>query len=250
MPRPQVANLWQRPATAHSEDDEFDSSTIDSAWEVYNHVDDVVGSLSSGVDAYDTTFNSGYVIRANAHEATRRSWMLLQAPGPGNVEYYTVAKQMTIPTNLLAMARMKFSQRHSVDDDQEHVVGLGFFQDSGTHADWANSVLSLLSSRSATEERALAYKRVSDSGSDVTNTTDVDEQGQALEYVAIHKIGTTYHCWVGTAAGNWIYMGAKTHATTMGYVGFLIANKSTTTPGPLVVGVDFIRFLETDDFLF
>ena len=81
-------------------------------------------------------------------------------------------------------------------------------------------------------------------------TTDVDQQGQALEYVAIHKIGNTYHGWVGTSSGNWIYMGSISPSFTLAHVGVYMYNNSTTAAGLVVVACDFIRFYETDNFLF
>ena len=243
------SNLWCPPASAHSDDDEFDSATIDAAWEVYNHTGAAVGSLSSGtVDAYDTAFNSGNVVRANQNEATRKSWILLQPPASSNI--FTVAKPATLATNELVMARLRTPQRQSVDGANEHMIGLGLYESVSSHVDRDDCVEMFLSYRTASEERAYFHRIVSGTPAGAQNTTDVDEEGQALQYVAIHKIGTTYHGWVGTAAGNWIYMGSQSFSGTVAYAGFTLQNVAVTAPGALVAGVDFIRFLETDNFLF
>jgi hypothetical protein len=94
------------------------------------------------------------------------------------------------------------------------------------------------------------FREIEGGSGSSNSTTDVDSQGQALEYCAIHKIGTTYHGWVGTAAGNWIYMGSFSFSPTLAHVGIFIRNQTTTLPGLGVMGVDFIRFYETDNFLF
>jgi hypothetical protein len=242
------SNLWFPPASPHSDDDEFDDSTIDAAWEVYNHGGSAVGSISSGtVDAYDNSFNSGNAVRANQHDV-RKSWLMLQPPASSNI--FTVAKTVTLATNELVMARLRLPQRQAVDGANEHMIGLGLYETVSSHADRDDCVEMFLSYRAATAERAYFHRIVSGTPAGATNTTDVDEQGQALEYVAIHKIGTTYHGWVGTAAGNWIYMGSQSFSGTIAYAGFTLQNVAVTAPGALVSGVDFIRFLETDNFLF
>jgi hypothetical protein len=162
-----------------------------------------------------------------------------------------VAKPVTLATNELVVARLRFSQRYSADSINDHLIGLGVYEADSGHIDRADCVELFLSGRTATVEQAYFQKRVGDVSSGGVNTSDVDEQGQALEYVAIHKIGTTYHGWAGTAAGNWIYMGSQSFSGTIAYAGFVMRNATgATTPGPMVMGADFIRFLETDNFLF
>jgi hypothetical protein len=84
----------------------------------------------------------------------------------------------------------------------------------------------------------------------INETTNVDSEGQAIEYMAIHKIGTTYHGWLGTASGNWIYMGSGVLPDTIAHLVFYVNNETTTYPGVGVFGVDFVRFYETENFLF
>jgi hypothetical protein len=97
------------------------------------------------------------------------------------------------------------------------------------------------------------YSYYNNSGTRVfkESTDDVDYRGQAIEYVAIHKVGTTYHGWVYTG-GNWIWLTTLTEATvgfTPDLVGFCqhqVSSSNIVNP----VGTDFIRFVETDKFLF
>jgi len=79
-----------------------------------------------------------------------------------------------------------------------------------------------------------------------TDTTDTNDAGQALEYAAIHKVGSNYYFWVGTES-NWIYLGTTTLSFTPARVGFVFQN--VASPPTNVAGVDFIRFIETDKFV-
>jgi len=241
----EVANLWQRPVTANSEDDEFDGSSLDASWYAYNHVTLAYESLVTGLDAYDGSY-SGNDIRYSLNPPSRRSWLLMQGT---DQEGLFLGKTYTFPTNVLVMARLKFNQYYSSMDINDRTLGLRFRQDSSgepTGAGYVNMYLNY--SNVAGNVYARFY--AAGSGSADNYATDVDAQGQALEYVALHKIGTTYHGWVGTAGGNWIYMGSVTLTNTMGHVGIFTRNDSTSLPGLGVAGVDFIRFLETDNFLF
>jgi len=246
----EAANLWQRPATPHAEDDEFDVGTIDSDWEVYNANADTPGSFSSGaVDAYDATHTSGNVVRANQNDV-RKSWILFQPPASSQAFY--VGKPITAPTNLLVMARLKYNKRYTGETgNNDHRFGIGFFAQSGGYIEYQDAIEIFVSLLTTGAEYAKFFRRVGGSVLGTVNTTQVQTEGQALEYVAIHKLGTTYHGWVGTANGNWIYMGSQSHTgLTVAYAGFQMLNTLTSAPGVSVFGADFIRFLETDNFLF
>jgi hypothetical protein len=240
------SNLWAPPEIPHAQDDEFDQSTIDAAWSVYAKTDASAGSFSfDSIDAYDTSFTSGTVLRAILNGDNRPSWLQLQVP---STKAFSVTKAYTFPTNVLILARLRFAQYYSSTTDEDGKIGIGFWEDdSGVDLD--NGLELYLNEPDSGAIRAEYAKRTSGTPSGVTNTTDVDAQGQALEYVAIHKIGTTYHAWVGTASGNWIWLGSQSDSRTFGHVGFLLSNATNTTPAPRVVGVDFIRFFETDNFL-
>ena len=241
------SNLWCPPATPHVLDDEFDADTL-SGWGVKNITDGVVGSFSYGtVDAYDTSFNSGNVVRVNANEAARRSWAQVQVPATGKA--YSIYKSTALPTNLLVFARMKFNIRLG-ELSNDATLGLELVEATAGEPAY-NSRVSILLNESDTTTQAQTQVQNSGGGfgSSVVST-NVDSQGQALEYVAIHKVGTTYHLWVGTASGNWIWMtsyGSLDFTPDMAVLVF--TNSSITAPGVKVCSVDFVRFIETDNFL-
>ena len=238
-----ASNLWLPPSVAHSEDDEFDGASL-SSWYAYNHSTADFESFVTGLDAYDGTY-SGDDIRYSLNPSTRRSWLLTQVP---NAISFMMGKMITAPTNLLIVARLKLNHYYSAMTASDRGFGLRIREDSSGEPTGSNVVSMLLNYSPSGIVRA-QYVAVG-TGTIDTTTTDVDAQGQALEYVAIHKIGTTYHGWVGTAAGNWIYMGNVTKATAMTHVGLYFYNATTTLPGLGVFGADFIRFFETDNFLF
>ena len=75
-------------------------------------------------------------------------------------------------------------------------------------------------------------------------------EGTALEYVAVHKIGLTFHGWVMGNGGNRFYLGSSTHpnGASMDRVGFHIVG-AQTNPGDIGGGIDFFRVVETATFL-
>jgi len=246
-PGDEVSNLWFPPASPHSEDDEFDSTTLDSAWDAYNFSTAAYESLITGLDTYDGSY-SGDDIRYALDANGRKSWLLLQGDDAVGL---AVVKDITFPTNLLIWARLKFNQYYSAMTALDRLFGLMVYADSSGDPDINNYVAAYLNHSDVANVVYGKFRTIVSGSSTMTNTTtDVDAQGQALEYVAIHKIGTTYHGYVGTAGGNWIWMGSNTWSLTPAYVGFFLSGATTTLPGLGVVGVDFIRFLETDNFLF
>jgi len=244
------SELWAPPETPHAADDEFDSDTLDAAWSCHNLTDGVAGSFSVGtVDAYDTTFNSGNAVRVNPNPVTRRSWLLMQPPNLAT-KRFAIYKPHTFPTNLLVVARMRFSKRLGAIAEDGN-VGIAFWTANGGVPEEASSFELYVNEPEANEcEAEYRYYTAGGVASGITVTTNVSNEGQALEYLALHKIGTTYHAWVGTAGGNWIYMTAFTEAFAIDLVGIIVGNNEAASPGVKVHGIDFIRFYETANFLF
>jgi len=238
-----VSNLWYPPASPHSDDDEFDSGSL-SGWSAWNYTTAAYESLVTGLDAYDGTY-SGDDIR---YSLGRDSWVLLQGADGVTLQ---MEKTITFPTNLLILARMKFNQYYYAMTVLDRIIGLRIQADSSGDPDIDNEVSVYVNYGYATGNVQCRMHTTDGGVVGVDNyTTDVDQQGQALEYAAIHKVGTTYHGWIGTASGNWIYMGNDVLTATMSHVGFQFRIDTNNRPGLGVVGVDFIRFLETDNFLF
>lgn len=241
------SNLWMPPETPHALDDEFDQSSIDSSWLVYNYSDTAVGSFGvDQVDVYDGSFTSGNVLRASLNSDYRRSWLLMQAPVS---KVFLVHRLYTPPTNVLIVSRIRFNQYYSTHTANDRNVGFSLFGDSGGFPDVNNGVQIFINEADAGVVKASKRQTISGSETDITDTTNVSSQGQALEYVSIHKVGTTYHFWAGTASGNWIWMGSLVYSNPISHFAFTIYCNTSGNPGAGVVGIDFVRFYETDNFL-
>lgn len=239
-----ASELWMPPASPHQYDDEFWGDVLNSVWSAF-HGYATPATLTTGVDSYDTTYTSGN-IRYEINPSSRPSWLFLQSPADGTGT--ALVKSVTLPTNVLIVSRLKFSQ-DLVMADVNGAVGLFLAADSSSAPDINNSVTAFLNLGGSGVVQGKAD--ITDGGSPSLSavTTDVDAQGQALEYVAIHKIGTTYHVWVSNGSGNWINVGSATLADTIAWMGIRFYNTSTESHGVLVVAVDFIRLFETSAFL-
>lgn len=243
-----TSNLWVPPSVAHAYDDEFESSTLSGWTGVQNTTDGVAGSFSYGsVDAYDTAFNSGNVVRVNSNEPVRPSWAQIQVPAYNKTFY--IYKSVTLPTNMLVVARMKFNIRLGTPTN-DALVGLCLRKATGGVPTGTGQLGILLNESDVTTQAQTFLTYASGAGGSSVSSTDTASQGQALEYAAIHKIDTTYHIWVGTASGNWIWM---TSYGSLDFVPDLVSlgfeNGSVLSPGVKVCCVDFVRFYETDNFL-
>lgn len=243
--------LWTRPVIAHANDEEFETE-LGSEWELLDSgaaANEV--PIGTGVDTYDSTFTAGDC-RVDVNLPTRPSWVLIQPPNSGGG--YILNKSIgSLPTNLLCIARMKFNLSNTlVAEDATLLLTLG--ETSASKFNSNNEVGIFIHRTNGGTTKAQTWKRVSGTPTawDTTaDSADVDREGQALEYVALHKIGSTFHAWVGTNAGGWIWMGKTSPgAVAPDRVGIALNSTTNGAPGPMVVGVDFIRFIETDNFLY
>ena len=239
------SELWQLPIVSDSRDDEFDGTSLSPSWVTYDAGTSLPATLSANtVNTYDTAFSGTSTIRVTVQD----SWVNLQTPG--NSIYFGLSKAVTIGTNVLVYARIKVNIKTTgTHTNSDYTIGMGLFQNIGGIADWNNNVLCYMNSPNTNNIQAQSQRHVGGVLTVNLVSDNVGRSGSPLEYVAIHKIGTTYHNWVGTASGNWLYMGSTTTALTMAYIGFIIANATTATPGVGVVGVDFVRFIDTSNFL-
>ena len=200
------------------------------------------------VDIYDTTFTSGSVTRVNVNPDTRRSWALVQAPA-GSWTFF--GKVYAVPTNVLVIARIKWLHYYQeTGTNHDRSIALSLMGDNSGNPDINNKVVFFLNDYYNNTVRAAKYRTSGGTLYDYTSTTEAHEKGQALEYLAIQKLGTTYHFYVANASGNWIWMGSLVESTTMQHVGMLMETHSTDRPGVTCYAMDFIRFYETDNFLF
>tara|TARA_R110002012_G_C11500066_1_gene597230 strand:- start:45 stop:923 length:879 start_codon:yes stop_codon:yes gene_type:complete len=243
-----VSNIWALPASGSASDEEFDTTTaFATGWTVTNSTDDSAGTISTGSVDFYTTFNSGDAIRINPNTSYRRSWALVQAPSRN--KFYWITKLYTFPTNVLIYARLRFSSRVAAATNNDGNFGIVIGEMDGSTVDPIKYMaLYLNESDTNTIQAQWSATNGAAGWSNLGNTVDIGEAGQPLEYVAIHKVGSTYYAWVGTES-NWIYMGSSTLSNVSpDAVGFVVSNNNSDGKAD-VAGADFIRFIETDRFV-
>ena len=230
-----AGELWEIPETPHDLDDEFESSVIDPAW-------DGTGSLDFAtlIDPYANVGGN----RVNL-DSTHPSWMMTQ----GSV---VISKEFPggLPTNVLIWARMRWG-RDLTEANGESEVSLWFGASAGGEYDNNGQVGVYMSEWLAGEYAEGYYRNGGSFPRWGPNTVAMNNEGTALEYVIVHKIGTQVHGWVMGNGGNKFYLGAISTAFVPGTLdrfGFSMTG-SLTSPGKINNGIDFIRVVETATFL-
>ena len=218
------------------------SGELDAAWTVVGPSS--TPRITDTINPYDGGWSPANLPRYNVNTTHRPSFLMLQ----GNNTSVVVSKPITLATNMLCYVRFSFHSDRNIADNE--VLGeLRFGQknpSNDTIVDFNNHARLLFVHTSTTRLRAQYNVNISGSQNFVANTNDIDSKGQAIEYAAIHKVGTTYHGWVGTES-NWIYLGSHTaNFNSDGRVGLL----NSSAESEKIVGFDFVRFIETDKFPF
>jgi hypothetical protein len=234
-------NIWQKPSTPHAYDEEFEgpitwASGSDGGW--WRETSGVSGSYATtAIDKY-TAYNSGDV-RVHIGETQTPSLMRVQPPQDSN--WHALNKGIIIPTNMLVYCRFRYTQHigNTILDNP------GFIMAMDSPGYLTNSNFLVIGVDDSVSYASGARMDAGVYGDLASITTDVDSQGQAIEYFALHKVGDTYHYWAGTES-NWIYIGNYTNVYTPTRVSLWFH----TDTQDHIFGVDFIRFIETDVFPF
>jgi len=235
LPHPFAAlgsELWDIPDSPHTLDDEFESGTLDPAWDTSS-----VPDLITAIDPYDNAVGTA---RVNVH-GTHPSWLMTQ--GPIN---FSKAYPGGLPLNCLIWARMRWS-RDLTEANGESEIALWFGGSAGGVYDNANQI-GVYMSEWTSGEYAEGYQRNGGLFPRWGNgSTAMTNEGTAIEYVAVQKIGATFHVWVIGNAGNRFYLGSSafTGGGTLDRVGFTMTG-TLNTPGGIIAGIDFFRVVETD----
>lgn len=235
--------------TPNNSDDEFDSTTLNSSWS-FSTAGAALTPAASTITTYSDVGGTGAAsnMRYALHSNGRRSWILFQGANSGANLFLT--KSVSPPTDMLIWARCCFRVFNTAAVGDENTIGVTLAANTAGYPDNANKV-ALYLNESDTGVRQLEYtKTVAGTPTSVATTLDVDPNGaQAFEYVALHKLGTTYHAWACAAAGNWMWLGSTSFAATVAHMGIVFGGgTSNNKPGTLVNGVDFFRRLDTSEF--
>jgi hypothetical protein len=227
--------LWEIPDSPHALDDEFENSVIDPAWDVGGAYD-----YATPIDPYDNAVGTS---RVDIH-GTHPSWLMAQ----GSM-YYSKVFPGGLPTNVLIYARMRWGRDLS-ESNGESEIDLWFGASSGGNYDGANMMAIAISEWTGGEYAKGFYRSGGSFPRWGSPTASMYNEGTALEYVALHKIGSTFHGWVMGNGGNRFYLGSSTFGGggTLDRIGFTLTG-SLNTPGKIVSGIDFIRVVETATFI-
>ena len=231
------SNLWYPPATPNALDDEFTSGTLDPSWTTS-------GFVATPIDNYDLTFTSG--LPRQDYNSSKPSWWLLQ--GNGGNGFTSVRKVTTIPTNILFWYRAKsaYNNVYTVADDGNGFIALTLTQDA---SNFVRIIYQFLFGGSL---RVRFERRIGGAFTTIYDTFTAFQRQQPLEYFALHKIGNTYHGWAADASQSWIYLSSTVAAISPVQVEIGFGSNSVSsgfTPGPYVVGFDYLRALDTTNFL-
>jgi hypothetical protein len=230
------ANLWAKPVAPDARDDEFESTVLDAAWTV------TPAESVSAIDPY-AVFAAGGP-RVELHTDRRRSWVMMQPDSDCQIH-----KPITIGANLFVWSRMSFNIPNGVPINNEGMVAIALTATSLGLPDLDNSVRIYVNESDVGTVQAQFLVREAAADILVVNTTDVDDQGQAIAYGAIQKIGTTYHGWAGTENGSWIHLGSIAMVTPLDRALIRSFTAAGGPPGNMIMGVDFIRFVDSATFL-
>jgi len=145
-------------------------------------------------------------------------------------------------------ARASFNFRYSATVDNDCAIGIEFRADSGGLPDGSNRVYLYLNETDTNTIQCQAGRQTAGVDSSTLTfdlgpqTAGTDSLLQTACYIGIQKIGTTFNFFLGQPGGNWTQLTSQTSAVSLVYLQLSMGNVSTTTPGNMLMGFDFLRF--------
>lgn len=243
FPKPSRAySLDTVPSSPHAYDDEFDAAVLDAKWTRRGTPDDV-----NAIDPYAAFASpTGWRWSLNSF---RKSWYMVQPDTRSGANLTArLTQPVTLPTDCFMWARLSFNARYNAMTANDARVGILFLASSAGLPDDNNRVYMYLNISAANTCIAKGGRTTAGATAE-TSTKNVgpqsvgtDSLSQAACYVGIQKIGTTYYFLLGWPNGNWNILTSQTQASTMAFLGIDFINGGTTTPGNMIVGIDFVRF--------
>lgn len=229
----------RKPASAHAYDDEFESTNLSGNWTQGGT------PVATAIDIY-AAFSTANEWRSS-HNALRPSWYLMQPSSAASVN--ALHKPVTVPTDWFVWARLSFSHRNTgTITNNDHSIMIGLSATSGGAPD-SNNYVGLWVMETDTNQKSIQWDKAV---SGVLTQTSLNVTNAAMfsgQYVGIHKISNNYYFWMADESGTWFYLGTHSAAITPDRVFVSLANAASTTPGCMVMGIDFIRFSTTITWL-
>ncbi len=240
----QHANFIDPPLCPHPYDDEFESGTLDPSW---TRTGPSGGTLFDDVNpmSIHAAFSSGGCRWAlPGMPGGRRSYYMVQpqaGPVPGAAQVQ-IQKTVVVPSSCFMYSRMSFSNRTGSQPTNDAVIGIGLYQG----VPFADGINVALNKGNLTAIQVTATRHVASVATTIGGSTgNENNKGQSFHTVAIQRDGTTYHCWALAAEAYWQWLGNITWNGTPDTAVIYFFNSSTTAPGNMILGVDFVRFSRT-----
>ncbi len=248
-----LPTLARKPDTAHPYDEEFDEgTTLDAVWNARKVNSSGVMSIITMSSDVCSRYNDSSEFRINVNPAQRPSFLRAQPINGDNNN--GIWRAVTVPDNFLIYVRLTFDQDHSINQSPEGFTGISLHEaDSGDPSipvHGGNQVGIFMYQANINGQRVVPFMNKGVAGGSPTNRFGDDRlaEGSAIEYLALHKVGTTYYGWVGTES-NWVLISSFT-GVSYNMTHFVFSFQDKLGDPTRVYGVDFIRFLETDKFPF
>jgi hypothetical protein len=217
-------------------DDEFDNDVLDPSWirTGSGTFDDV-----TPISPFTSFTGTGSRWSLNGVQSGGRpSWYTVQIDVPG---VPTIRKPIAFPTDCFIWTRISFSYLNAGQTNNDSTMAMVFIEPT------SNDQIYIHLNESDTNTVQVEFARIFGGvGASIAVTNNVGgagtTKGQVGHVVGIQKLGTVYHAWVMSAAGNWLHVGSATHTGVAPTHAQLAANSATTSPGNWIVGFDFFRF--------
>ncbi len=234
-PRIQREDPTDRPLIPNANDDEFEADTLDPSWSRFGNWNNV-NAIDPGA-SFSTTGSRWSLNGLPAGAAARRSWFMVQADANTN---QGIRKPITFPSEYFIWSRASFNYLNAGQTNNDYSCRLMISElVSGHYID-----IALNESDANTVQTEFSYNQGVPTGIGATNNVGGAgaTQGQASHTVGIQCLSGTYHGWVLSSTGNWIWMGSQVFTGTAPTHANLIFTTVGNTPSNAIGGFDFLRF--------
>lgn len=242
-------SMSRRPVTADADDEEFEDGL--GGW-----TQGAAYDSGNAVDPYATLgLSDGFRQDINNLVPSCAIWQPDRRSVSGTPVTFTpmVHKAHTYATNECIWAKLMSSRKapSSSATDNDASIGLFLSATSSGVPDFDNGLWIFASEvdGGAVDIQVIAYTGGVGVGLSSPSTASMDSEYNGSLYVAVQKRGTAYDFWFNSTESplnwRWLCETSSAYATSLDRVAVCASNASTTSPGSLLVGCDFVRFRET-----
>lgn len=230
--------LKEVPSSPGTADDEFESTTLNAAWNFWDDTSATNRTMTAGtVDPYTALTGATTAPIYDLHTNGRRSWMRIQVSDSNHTGW--MYKSWTAATNVFVWARLRMVPRTVIAT--QGIITLELHKSASGHPD-ANNRCYVGLLRDSTSGGARVFGDVIDGGAGGSDSAGPSTTGNNNpEYFGIHKVGSNITLYAGQD-GNWTALRpTKTSVTwTPAIIAIRLQSAETNKPY-LTFGIDFVR---------